>query len=65
VSASYEYIQLLEERERLLKELERLKKFWLNDASYRAPEDKLQGYALGRADAFDAVIHMLKEGVNG
>lgn len=47
--------------EELQKEVERLISWWMNDASYRPPEDPLQAYALGEADAFVRVSRLLKE----
>lgn len=44
----------------LLEDLKRLKKWWLNDASYRAPEDHLQSYALGCADMLETIIRRLE-----
>jgi hypothetical protein len=44
---------------KLLAELQRLEKWWRNDAAYRPPEDHLQAYALGNADAYKQIYNMI------
>ena len=46
--------------EELMKELDRLYKWWRKDAAYRAPEDPLRAYAFGRANAYCAVLILLE-----
>jgi len=46
---------------KLLVELQRLEKWWRNDAAYRPPEDYLQAYALGNADAYKQIFLMLTQ----
>jgi hypothetical protein len=47
--------------EEVIKEARRLRDWWLNDAAYRPPEDPLQAYALGEANAYEKILLMLKE----
>jgi hypothetical protein len=47
-------------KEELIKELKRLQDWWINDASYRAPETGLYHYAVGRIHGLAEMIALVE-----